>query len=112
MRPFTSFAVPDYAPENLTGFAVDSQSISLSWLPPPLESLNGILRHYQLTILEEPTARNFSVLSSSSQSLVSSLHPFYSYVISVAAVTVGAGPFSGNVTIETHQDGEAVIYCT
>lgn len=100
----TAEEVPLLAPTNLTGSAIASHSASLSWTPPPEDSLNGILRHYQVDIIEEATSRQFSVLSSSNQTILSSLHPFYSYVISVAAVTVGAGPFSVNITIVTHED--------
>lgn len=88
------------------GTAVDSRSISLSWGPPPAELLNGILRDYQIDVVEEQTLRRFSVHTSSSHYLLSFLHPFYDYVVSVAAFTVGNGPFSNNITIETHQDGK------
>ena len=103
--------MPLLPPTNLTGFAVDPHSIFLSWDPPPQHSLNGILRHYRLSGIEDPTASKFSVLFSSNQRSLSSLHPFYSYTISVAAVTVGEGPYSSNVTIETPQDGKMVCVC-
>ena len=104
--------VPVSAPENLTGVALDSHSIFLSWNPPPDEFLNGILRQYQIDVIEEDTLEEFSVNSSSSQYLLSSLHPFYNYDISVAATTVGNGPFSDSIDIATHQDGEfSVMWC-
>ena len=80
-------------------------SISLSWVPPPTELLNGVLRYYQIDIVEDPTLRVFSVNSSSNQYELSSLHPYYNYTISVAAATVGNGPFSDSITVETQQDG-------
>lgn len=43
--------------------------------------------------------------SSSTERLVDSLHPFYNYTCTVAAVTVAEGPFSLSVTITTGQDG-------
>ena len=102
--------VPVSAPENLTGIALDSRSIALSWNPPPDEFLNGILRQYQIEVVEEDTPREFSVNTSSNQYLLSSLHPFYTYDISVTATTVGNGPFSDSIDITTHQDGEMQCY--
>ena len=99
-------SVPFSAPENLTGSAIDSTSISLQWNPPPNEELHGILRHYQIDVIEEPTLRYFSVQATASQHQLSSLHPFYTYIISVAASTVDTGPFSGNITIQTDPDSE------
>ena len=90
----------------MTGFAIDSQSISLSWHSPPVDTLHGILRYYQIDVIEEQTKTSFSFNSTNNQlTVISLLHPYYKYVISVAASTVGTGPFSENITIETHQDG-------
>ena len=44
--------------------------------------------------------------NSSTERLVDSLHPFYNYTCTVAAVTIAEGPFSASVTITTQQDGE------
>ncbi len=90
----------------MTGYAVDSSSISLQWSSPPLGMLNGLLRHYQIDVIEEPTLRYFSVQASTSQHLLSLLHPFYEYSISVAATTIGNGPFSDDITVKTQPDGK------
>ena len=37
---------------------------------------------------------------------VGSLHPFYTYNISVSAVTVAAGPYTEPYTIRTQEDGK------
>jgi hypothetical protein len=44
-------------------------------------------------------------VNSSTERLVDSLHPHYSYHCAVAAVTIAEGPFSSNVTVTTVQDG-------
>ena len=107
---FFTHLVPSAAPENLTGFATSSRSIYLSWSSPPSEQLNGILRGYQIYVVEEQTSRNFTVHSSDDQYTLFSLHPHYTYVFSVAATTVGSGSFSENITVVTRQDGKLLSY--
>ena len=107
---FFTHLVPTAAPENLTGSATSSMSIFLSWSSPPSELLNGILRGYQIYVVEEQTSRNFTVHSSDDQYILFSLHPHYTYVFSVAATTVGSGSFSKNITVDTQQDGKLIGY--
>ena len=40
---------------------------------------------------------------------VDSLHPYYVYTVSVAAVTVGIGPYSDDVNITTDEAGEKLL---
>lgn len=100
--------MPLLPPTNVFGFPVGSDSIHVLWYAPPEESLNGILRYYLIHLFEEETSRDIFEPASNA-TYVSSLHPFYTYVIRVAAVTVGVGPFSSNITIRTGQDGEMVV---
>ena len=44
-------------------------------------------------------------VNSTTERIVDSLHPHYSYHCTVAAVTIAGGPFSSNITITTAQDG-------
>ena len=37
---------------------------------------------------------------------VESLHPYYDYVCSVAAVTIGPGPYTSPLLVRTLEDGE------
>ena len=48
------------------------------------------------------TAVNTTTLS------VPMLHPFYTYICIVAAVTVGLGPYSATVVVELPEDGKQV----
>ena len=97
---------PSLAPTNFTCHPVGSDGMNLRWVPPPRESFNGVLRHYQISILELETSRRFFEYLLGSRGFVGSLHPFYSYTVNMAAVTVAPGPYSNNVTITTLQDGE------
>ena len=56
-----------------------------------------------VTELQSGDSRNFSV--SETRLLVSSLHPYFNYECSVAAATVGLGPFSNPTIVRTLQDG-------
>ena len=102
-----SHLVPSAPPNNVTGFVINSTSISLSWEPPADEELNGLLREYQVDITEVETGTTFqlSTLATETTIIISSLHPYYNYLCSVSAVTIGLGPFSQILTFLTLQAG-------
>ena len=84
-----------------------STSFVLLWNTPPPEDRNGVIRHYtvQCTELESGVVFQQLTVNSSTEVLVDSLHPHYSYSCAVAAITVVEGPFSYNITVTTSQDG-------
>lgn len=98
--------VPDMSPANLTGRAQDSTTISLSWNQPGGHH-NGIIREYRLNITELETGQVFLHNASAATSLViGNLHPDYTYQWSVAAYTVGEGPYSYSHALTTFEDGK------
>ena len=77
------------------------------WEAPPTELQNGVIRHYQVTTFEVDTGMTVTHRATASTAFtVGELHPYYTYRISVAAVTVAAGPSSLPVSVLTLQDGE------
>lgn len=84
---------------------VRSTYVELNWNAPDPSKHNGVIRFYTVLVIEEETGSNTSFTSTSTQITVTSLHPFYTYQISVAAVTVSAGPYSPPVTLQTLEDG-------
>ena len=68
-----------------------------------------MIRSYVLNVMEIETGVNttHSVLITSST--LFSLHPFYNYEITVSAVTVGVGPSSQAIIIQTNADGKYLI---
>ena len=82
----------------------------LTWSPPPVEDQNGIIRNYILNITELETGMAFHYASSSTSILVYSLHPFYRYVVTIAAVTVGQGPATIAFTVQTWENGTFAKY--
>lgn len=83
-----------------------STSFVLSWSSPPPEDHNGLIRHYVVRCTELETGAVFQHLAVNvTERVVDTLHPFYSYSCTIAAVTVAEGPFSSSVTVATEQDG-------
>ena len=88
---------------------MDSTGISLFWDPPPADAQNGIITRYMISITEVETGRSFSLFSATTSVNVTSLHPYYTYNFTIAAVTiVGDSPYTTSITIVTLQDGKLV----
>jgi len=81
---------------------------------PPLQGVNGIIRHFSLKIWEKnTTAKAFTFLNEhlvfSSPYLVNDLHPFYSYSAVIAAETVDLGPYSEEILWRMPEDGNRLL---
>ena len=97
---------PSGPPENISVSAINSTSIDISWEPPARNLQNGYIVEYHVTVAETNTGSFvFSVITGTSLHLTS-LHPYYIYACSVAAVTVGIGPYSDAIEITTDEAGE------
>ncbi len=101
------YTAPDTFPSNLTGVSDDSSSITLSWDEPD-GRLNGILRAYWINITEVPTGDEFSFVTTTTSIVINNLHPYYTYLWRVAAVTVNEGPYSALQSITTMEDGNTL----
>ena len=104
---FLSIA-PSSPPLNVSAISISPISIFLLWSPPPLSKQNGIIVYYQVNITEVETGNEISLLSPDTFITVPFLHPFYSYICIVSAVTVTEGPYSDELIITTPQDGNLV----
>ena len=101
------FPVPSSPPQTPHGNAISSTAITLFWSPPPADMQNGIIAKYAINITEVETDRSFSLFSSTTSVNVTSLHPYYTYNCTIAAVTsIGAGPYTNVITVLTFQDGK------
>ena len=96
---------PSSAPESLQASADDPTSISLSWSAPPLEGQNGIIRHYEVTLVVLETGEIHIRTSVSLTLTITSLRPFTTYNCTVAAETVAIGPSTTGVIVRTLQTG-------
>ena len=87
-------AVPTGTPQLVEAVAVSSSSIRITWIPPPEEEQNGVIRSYFINVTELQTGsvREFEAYGDESIQIVNQLHPFYTYECAIAAFTVGLGP--------------------
>ena len=85
---------------------LSSTAISLTWMPPPLSSQNGIIREYTINITELETGEVFQHVSTTTSITVTILHPYYSYSCTVSAFTVAMGPYTEAVTVVTLEDSK------
>lgn len=100
-------SVPSGPPENLTGEAVSSEEILLKWDLPPPQHQNGIIIGYIVNITALETGTITQMLTPYQNMTLYSLRPFTTYSCIVAARTsVGLGPFSTIINIQTLEDGK------
>ena len=104
---FSPSIAPSAPPEGLRHTQISTKAVVLQWNPPPSGQQNGHIRHYIISVTELDTGLNFSITALMETGYsVGSLHPFYTYNISVSAVTVAAGPYTEPYTIRTQEDSK------
>ena len=99
-------SAPSSAPEKVTSGIVLPTSFVLHWQPPLLDSQNGIIRRYEIVLVELETGTTSTYTTTETTITISSLHPYYVYEYRVAAVTVAIGPFSLPVSLQTLPAGK------
>jgi len=52
----------------------------------------------------------FHLITAATSVTIPSLHPFYNYKCKVAAVTIGEGPYSVELTITMPEEGNYVLH--
>ena len=104
------FTVPVAAPQNIEATAFDSNTIQLSWDPPPLESQNGDIQQYLINATAAESGETVQLVSTVNSVRINNLHPYYTYSIVISAVTIGPGPYSTPVTVTTFEDGRVHYY--
>ena len=85
--------------------AINSTTLMISWMPPPFEHQNGVIREYRVNITERETGMAYRLATAATTLTVSSLHPFYTYECITAAFTIAEGPYSAEVNITMPEDG-------
>ena len=97
---------PIAAPERLSLTSRSSTSLTLSWNPPPFEDTNGAIQYYTVRVTEVDTNTTFAPRNSfNTQITYSNLHPYYIYQCTVAAYTIGIGPYTQAITVQLDQEG-------
>ena len=99
--------VPSGYPQNLEAIAITSRSANITWDPPISEEQNGLIIGYTINMTVSQTGDNFQLLSTTTTLLVDTLVPYTTHVFIISASTsIGAGPFSTVLVLETPQDGK------
>ena len=103
--------VPSESPRILQSVIVNSSTVRVTWLPPPLEYQNGIITAYVVNVSLEGSHTEYQLSITSSLNLtLGRLHPFSTYIVVVAAETdIGRGPFSSPFKIHTPEDGKSLV---
>ena len=102
--------VPRAPPLNVSGSVVNSSTIMLNWNPPDVDDQNGIVRYYVVNVTELQTGNIFQFTANATSLTVTSLHPAYTYEITVSAATIGPGPFSPTLSLQTDEAGKNLFF--
>ena len=87
--------------------AASPTAVQMEWHPPRDEDRNGLIRAYIVNITELNTGTMWQkTVENDTDSFIESLHPFYSYSLSIAAQTIALGPFTMPSVIEMPEDGK------
>ena len=97
---------PSSPPVDVVLTAINSHTLSITWNPPPIDQRNGIIREYMVTVTEVTTEMTMNYTSDSTSLTLSSLHPFYTYYLTLAAYTIQYGPSSAVFNITMPEDGK------
>lgn len=100
--------VPTASPLLPGASALSSESIEITWQPPPLPDQNGVITGYvvNVTSLDSAVIQQISTTATNTL-LVSGLSPFTVYSCIIAARTaVGLGPYTTVVTVQTLEAGK------
>ena len=103
---FSIYTVPSRPPRNVSGLSINSTAIMLSWRAPRFEDRNGAIRQYIINVTELETGSVFGAVTTQMVITFSFLHPYYTYVCTVYAVTVGTGPGAEPISVTTMEDSK------
>nr|XP_018897402.1 PREDICTED: Down syndrome cell adhesion molecule-like protein Dscam2 isoform X3 [Bemisia tabaci] len=98
---------PSAPPEDVRCAALSSQSLQVSWQPPPLSLSNGLIQGYKILYdSQDPGADQLETRKTTALTIVvSGLRKFTNYTIQVLAFTkMGSGPYSYPLPCTTDED--------
>lgn len=84
---------------NVSVTATNATTVVATWTPPREEDRNGIIQGYTIRVVGVHTGEDFTLSVNATGTVLSNLHPHYSYKFTVAAMTISLGPFSNPVTV-------------
>ena len=108
---YVIISVPNAPPQNVQVDVTSVYTASVSWIPPPADQQNGVIRSYTIRLTNVVTRERLEFIATSSSTTyqLTSLQANTQYSVAVAATTrVGTGPFSQSVTLETGTTSEHI----
>ena len=97
--------VPTGYPEFITATALGPTVLYISWEPPNVEHRNGVIWRYAINITEIQTMSFETFSTTKNNFTLINCHPFYQYHYTIAAETIGLGPFSSGNVIQMPEAG-------
>ena len=99
--------MPNGNPQNFEAAATSSRMSTLSWDPPNYEDRNGVIIGYVINVTNTRRNETLQYTSNTTAITLTTLSPYTTYYCIVAARTsVGTGPFSAVLTLQTAPDGK------
>ncbi|KAL5286966.1 Dscam family protein [Megaselia abdita] len=108
-KQFTAEGVPSQPPSDTACTTLTSQTIRVSWVSPPLESANGVIKNYKVVyapsdLWYDDTKRHYKK-TASSDTVLHGLKKYTNYTMQVLATTAGGdGARSVPIHCQTEQD--------
>lgn len=91
---------------NFEGSVISSTKISLSWDVPTIPGDQVIITYFRIDILEVETGRRLSIVTSSTSTDITSLHPYFTYHSDLYTVSGNTTYSTDNtVILRTYQSG-------
>ncbi len=82
------------------------EDVFVNWVEPRSEDQNGIITGYTINVTRNDIGATVQIMSTTTNTYLSSLQPFTTYTCEVAAMTIeGTGPFSSSIIFTTEQTG-------
>lgn len=108
-KQYTAEGTPDQPPSDTMCTTLTSQTIRVSWVSPPLESANGVIKGYKVVyapseLWYDDKNKNYKK-TASSDTVLHGLKKYTNYTMQVLATTTGDGVRSAPIHCQTEQDG-------
>lgn len=88
----------------MTVLVLSSSAVSITWIPPASEHQNGLIRSYEVILRSDPDNKTVTVTGDRLATNITGLRAYTTYMCSVLAVTVRAGPTT-RAAFTTLEDG-------
>uniref|UniRef100_A0A336KS01 CSON014681 protein n=1 Tax=Culicoides sonorensis TaxID=179676 RepID=A0A336KS01_CULSO len=108
-RQYTAEGTPDQPPSDTSCTTLTSQTIRVSWVSPPLESANGVIKGYKVVyapseLWHDDKNKDYKK-TASSDTVLHGLKKFTNYTMQILATTSGGdGVRSAPIHCQTEQD--------